>query len=221
MLFKRIKVCTGRAAAHASRHGACGVLFGGALLAVALQAHGATLPPTPAQTEGPFYPRTFPVDRDADLVTVAGHDRGAQGTPFYFDGRVLTPQGRPVAGARVELWQADRFGRYHEAGDEGQPRDDDFQGYGVATTDAAGHFAFRTIRPVPYGGRPAHLHLKVTAAGHPDLTTQLYMMGDHTEGDFVLASSPPGTLERLSVTLSSMEDREPGAVKGSFDIVLR
>jgi protocatechuate 3,4-dioxygenase beta subunit len=202
-----------------NRNGAlllCALLFAGVL-----EAQAAPLPPTPSQTEGPFYPRTLPAERDADLVTIAGHNASAQGTLFYFDGRVLTVEGTPVAGAKVELWQADRFGRYHHAGDDGQPRDDDFQGYGVATTDAAGHFAFRTIRPVPYGGRPPHLHLKVNAAGHPELTTQLYMAGDRTDGDFVLAQSPKGTLSRLSVTLVPLDGREPGALQGTFDIVLR
>ena len=218
---ENMNVHAGRAAPHANRRPTGRALVGSVLVAAAIQAQAASLPPTPAQTEGPFYPRALPADRDADLVIVAGHGRQAQGTVLYFDGRVVTVDGRPVAGAKVELWQADHFGRYHHAGDDGQPRDEDFQGYGVATSDAAGRFAFRTIRPVPYGGRPPHLHVKVTAPGHADLTTQLYMAGDRTEGDFVLAQSPQGTLERLSMTLSPIQGREPGAVKGSFEIVLR
>jgi len=190
------------------------------VLACALHVQAAPLPPTPAQTEGPFYPRTLPEDRDADLVAITGHGEQAQGTVLYFGGRVLTAEGRPVAGATVELWQADRFGRYHHAGDEGAPRDDNFQGYGVVTTDADGRFAFRTIRPVAYGGRPPHLHLKVRAAGRPPLTTQIYIAGDRTDGDFVLASSPKGTVERLSMSLTPQNGREPGALAGSFDIVL-
>ncbi len=211
----------GAAPQRAYRRTTARALIAGLLFAGAIHAGAASLPPTPAQTEGPFYPQTLPADRDSDLVSISGHGGQAQGTVLYFTGRVLTPDGRPIAGAKVELWQADRFGRYHHAGDEGQPRDDDFQGYGVATSDADGRFAFRTIRPVPYGGRPPHLHLKIMAVGHPGLTTQLYMSGDRTDGDFVLAQSPPGTLERLSVMLSPMNGREPGAVKGSFDVVLR
>lgn len=191
------------------------------MLACGLHAHAAPLEPTPTQTEGPFYPRTLPADRDADLIAITGHGEHAQGTVLYFDGRVLTTEGHPIAGATVELWQADRYGRYHHAGDEGTPRDDDFQGYGVTTTDADGRFGFRTIRPVAYGGRPPHLHLKVRAAGHPPLTTQLYIAGDRTDGDFVLAGSPKGTVERLSMALVPQNGREPGAVAGSFDIVLK
>lgn len=211
----------GGAAPHALRKAVARALVGSLLVASVMHVQAASLPPTPAQTEGPFYPRTLPPDRDADLVAIEGHGGHAQGTVLYFDGRVLTSDVRPVAGAKVELWQADRFGRYHHAGDEGQPRDDDFQGYGVATTDADGRFAFRTIRPVPYGGRPPHLHLKIKAAGHAALTTQLYMAGDRTDGDFVLAQSPQGTLEHLTVTLRPAAGHEPGALKGNFDVVLR
>ena len=189
-------------------------------LAAEVAAQAPARAPTPAQTEGPFYPTTLPADRDADLVQVAGRAERAQGTVLYFDGRVVARDGRPVAGARVELWQADRFGRYHHAGDDGTPRDDNFQGYGVATTDAEGRFAFRTIRPVAYGGRPPHLHLKISAAGSPALTTQIYIAGDRTDGDFVLAQSPPGTVARLSMTLAPVDGREPGALTGRFEVVL-
>lgn len=195
-------------------------LLPASLSAADLSTQSPPLSPTPAQTEGPFYPRTLPADRDADLVQVAGRPGRAQGTVLYFDGRVLTRDGRPAAGARVELWQADRFGHYHHAGDEGTPRDDNFQGYGVVVADADGRFAFRTIRPVAYGGRPPHLHLKVSAAGLPPLTTQIYITGDRTDGDFVLAQSPAGTVSRLSMTLAPVDGREPGALAGRFDIVL-
>jgi len=189
-------------------------------LAAGVAAQATARAPTPSQTEGPFYPRTLPADRDADLVQVAGRAGRAQGIVLYFDGRVVARDGRPVAGSRVELWQADRFGRYHHAGDEGTPRDDNFQGYGVATTDAEGRFAFKTIRPVAYGGRPPHLHLKVSAAGSPALTTQVYIAGDRTDGDFVLAQSPSGTVARLSMALVPVDGREPGALAGRFEIVL-
>ena len=95
--------------------------------------------PTPSQPEGPFYPKTFPADRGlrSDADRRARRPRRL-GTPLYFSGRVLARDGRPVADAAVELWQCDVHGRYHHAGDDGVPRDDNFQGYGVATTDARG-----------------------------------------------------------------------------------
>ncbi len=186
-----------------------------------LGAQPALLVPTPSQTEGPFYPTTMPADRDSDLTRVAGRSAPARGTRLYFGGRVLTRDGRPLAGAIVELWQCDVFGRYHGAGDEGEPRDDNFQGYGMATADADGRYAFKTIRPVAYGGRPPHLHVKVRASGAPALTTQLYIKGDNTGGDPVLAWAPKGTLERLTMTPAEVRDREAGALAGTFDFVLK
>lgn len=184
------------------------------------RAWGEPLPPTPAQAEGPFYPKTLPADRDADLTQIAGRPGAARGTRLYLSGRVLGRDGRPVAGASVELWQCDSYGRYHHAGDDGLPRDDDFQGYGTATTDADGRYAFKTIRPVPYGGRPPHLHVKLRASGAAGLTTQLYVAGDSVTGDAVLGRSPRGTLERLTLKPAPAAGRESGALGATFDFVL-
>ena len=181
----------------------------------------AALTPTPAQTEGPFYPKTIPADHDADLTQVAGHPRTAQGTRLYFSGRVLARDGKPYSGATIELWQCDAFGRYHHAGDDGKPRDDAFQGYGAAVTDSDGRYAFKTIRPVAYSGRVPHLHVKVRTTDGATLTTQVYIKGDATAGDPVLAWSPKGTLELLTMTLAPAPGREDGAQAGVFDIVLR
>lgn len=185
------------------------------------RAQTAGLAPTPSQPEGPFYPTSFPTDRDADLTQIAGRAAKALGTPLYFAGRVLARDGRPLAGAAVELWQCDVHGRYHHAGDDGVPRDDNFQGYGVATTDAEGRYAFKTIRPVPYTGRPPHLHVRVRAPGGATLTTQVYAAGDPVDGDPVLSSSPSGTRARLTMALAPASGREPGALAGNFDFVLR
>ena len=177
--------------------------------------------PTPSQPEGPFYPKSFPADRDSDLMQIAGRKAKAMGTPLYFTGRVLARDGRPVAGATVELWQCDVHGRYHHAGDEGAPRDDNFQGYGVATTDAEGRYAFKTIRPVPYTGRPPHLHVRVRPSGGAALTTQVYIAGDAVAGDPVLGASPSGTRAALTMVLAPAPAREPDALGGAFDFVLR
>ena len=68
-------------------------------------AEKAGLAPTAAQTPGPFYPRTRPLDADADLVHVAGRAEPAQGTVTRIEGRVLEPGGRAVPDALVEIWQ--------------------------------------------------------------------------------------------------------------------
>ena len=202
-----------------SRAGRRGALCGLAAFALApLAAAQAPLARTPAQAEGPFYPRTIPADRDSDLTRVAGRSGRAKGTVLYFSGRVLARDGRPLVAAVVELWQCDSLGRYHHVGDQGGPLDEDFQGYGTATTDAAGRYEFTTIRPVAYPGRPPHLHVIVRAAGSAPLTTQVYVRGDATAGDGVLGGSPQGTLERLSMALAP--GREPGSLAGTFDFVL-
>lgn len=199
-----------------------GALAAAALLPVGrLRAQGSALTPTPSQTEGPFYPKTFPVDRDADLTEIAGRTARAQGTPLYLSGRTLTLDGRPLANAMVELWQCDIYGRYHHVGDESVPRDDNFQGYGVVITDGQGRYAFKTIRPVPYSGRPPHIHVRVRRGNGSQFTTQLYIAGDAVDGDSVLASSPEGTLALLSMSLVPAAGREADALAGSFDFVLR
>jgi len=196
--------------------------FAWVALAVTGAANAAgALTPTPAQTEGPFYPTRIPADHDADLTQVAGHPVPAQGTRLYLSGRVLAVDGSPRAGATVELWQCDAFGRYHHVGDDGKPRDDGFQGYGVAVTDAQGRYAFKTIRPVAYSGRVPHLHVKVRTPDGATLTTQVYVKGDATRGDPVLASSPAASYEHLVMALAPASGREPGALAGDFDIVLR
>ena len=184
-------------------------------------AQPAALTPTPSQPEGPFYPKTFPADRDSDLTQILGRATRAMGTPLYLSGRTLARDGRPLGNATVELWQCDVHGRYHHAGDDGVPRDDNFQGYGVATTDVDGRYAFKTIRPVPYGGRPPHLHMRVRASGGSVLTTQIYIAGDALAGDGIVSASPSGTIQRLTMVLAPVTGREAGALGGTFDLVLR
>jgi protocatechuate 3,4-dioxygenase beta subunit len=126
----------------------------------------------------------------------------------------------PLSGARVELWQCDSLGRYHHVeGDPGE-RDDNFQGYGVTTTDADGRYAFRTIRPVPYGGRPPHLHFKLAHPRAQPLTTQLYPRGESAER-MGFGLSDRGTRSRLEFAPAPAAGREPGALAAGYDFVLR
>jgi len=182
-------------------------------------AQPAALPLTPGQPEGPFYPKSLPADHDSDLTHVAGRTGQASGTPLHFSGRVLARDSRPLVGASVELWQCDAHGRYHHAGDDGVPRDENFQGYGVVTTDAEGRYAFKTIRPVRYSGRTPHLHVRARPPAGTALTTQIYIAGDNANGDFVLAATPREAKERLTMALVPA-GREPGALSGNFDFVL-
>src|SRR5260370_893419 len=108
----------------------------------ALAAAALALAPTPAQTEGPFYPLNYPADADNDLVHVAGHAEPAKGTVTRVAGRILDRSGRPMAGARVEIWQCDGNGPHHNlrGGGGERPRDDNFQGFGRAATAQGGGY---------------------------------------------------------------------------------
>jgi len=135
--------------------------------------------PTPAQTLGPFYPRTAserPAHAGADLVVVDGSRVITKGVPLYLTGRVVTRAGQAVAEALVEIWQCDANAIYHhpDGGDEAR-RDPAFQGYGQTRSDAAGTFHFRTIKPVPYPGRTAHIHVRIQSESAGSLATQLYL----------------------------------------------
>lgn len=133
---------------------------------------------TPDQTKGPFYPDALPLDDDNDLLWIEGHDQPAAGISTNLVGRVMTPRGRPVPGATVEIWQCNAFGRYHHPDDrQDAPLDEHFQGFGRTVTDGEGRYRFRTIRPVPYPGRVPHIHVRVVTPAGSELATQLYIAG--------------------------------------------
>ena len=135
-----------------------------------------TLRPTPAQTEGPFYPVVLPDDTDFDLLA-HGKLRYTRGTATWLAGAVTDTTGRPLRGAVVEIWQCDQQGHYHHPCDGGSA-DPAFQGFGRVAAGSDGAYRFRTIRPAPYTGRTPHIHVKVRLAQRELLTTQLYVEGD-------------------------------------------
>lgn len=175
--------------------------------------------PTPQMTEGPFYPVAIPADADSDLVQVAGQGTGARGKSTLVSGRVLDPEGRPIPGATVEIWQCDAGGHYLHPGDRG-PRDPAFQGFGRAATGADGLYRFRTIRPVAYSGRSPHIHFAVLAPGRKRLVTQMFVQGDPgNERDFLYRSLDAAGRRAVTVALLPAGS-EATALAGTFDIVL-
>ena len=137
---------------------------------------------SPSQTLGPFYPRNAaerPAETDADLLRVEGDRVLTKGVPIFLTGRVLDRRGQPLTGAAVEIWQCDANAVYHHpAGGAEAERDSNFQGYGVARTDAAGAFHFRTIKPVAYPGRTPHIHIRAQIPNASPFATQLYLADD-------------------------------------------
>jgi len=202
------------------------VLSSGTLVASALQGVVAAATPlviTPGQTEGPFYPVSFPADMDADLVRVQGQAANAMGQITHIRGRVLNRKGEGVRGAMVEIWQCDSRGIYHHPQQSGlQRRDTAFQGYGRTEVTADAGYSFRTIRPVAYPGRTPHIHFKVSAPGAGRLTTQMYLAGETQNAtDGVLSRiRDRHARESVIVKLEQASDLEPGALRGTFDIVL-
>lgn len=182
---------------------------------------------TPAQPEGPFYPVTDQPDEDLDLTRIDGHASSAQGQVIVVEGRVLDEAGEPVPEALVEIWQANKFGRYHHERDPATaPLDPDFQGWGHVVTDAEGRYRFRTIKPGAYAAtgdwtRPPHIHFKVARRGFHELITQMYFAGEPlNERDRLLQSIPREEQARLIVDFTDGEDPHSEGY-GHFDIVMR
>ena len=117
--------------------------------------------PTPAQTEGPYFKPGSPMR--TSLV-----EPGMAGTRLALSGRVLSRDCRPIAGARLDFWQADASGSYDNAG---------YRLRGNQTTRSDGRYALDTVVPGEYPGRTEHIHVKVQPAGGGTLTTQLYFPG--------------------------------------------
>ncbi|HRQ87622.1 MAG TPA: intradiol ring-cleavage dioxygenase [Bacteroidia bacterium] len=202
-------------------------LLGSLLLAsgglVTNELHAEALVLTPGATEGPYYPDHLPLDQDNDLTQIIGGAAPAGGTVTEFGGRLLMPDGAPVSGRTIELWQADQNGCYlHSRGvQKGKERDPHFQGYGKIVTNEKGEYRFRTIRPGLYTGRTIHWHIAVNDGGTRQLTTQLFIAGvEQNDRDGILQRM--GTPEqRLSVIREFQPvGSDSGELVGTWDIVL-
>jgi protocatechuate 3,4-dioxygenase beta subunit len=202
-------------------------------LASSAQAAPGSCGLTPAQTSGPFYPLYDQIDKDVDLTRLVGHQQSAAGEVIRVHGQVLDPQCKPVAGALVDLWQADSNGRYsHPADVNPARRDPNFQGWGQAVTDAEGRYAFRTIKPAPYplefidgrpderrGYRTPHIHFRVSKRGYRELSTQMYFAGESLNGaDAVLNKVPEA--ERPRVVISPAQEGPQGLPGFQFDLTI-
>jgi len=204
---------------------AVGIALGGGVLAAGHGWAAELLAGTPRQTAGPFYPRVRPLEADGDLTTVAGRPGQAQGQVLDLMGRVLDRRGEPVVGARVEVWQANAFGRYRHAWDSNPaPLDPSFDGFGVQTTDAEGRYRFRTVKPGAYPASPEwtrtpHIHFKVIR-GSDSLVTQMYFPGEPlNESDYLLRAV--GNQAAVTAALQPLtSDVEAGPLRAVWDIVL-
>jgi protocatechuate 3,4-dioxygenase beta subunit len=163
-----------------------------------LAAPPATCTRTEDNIEGPYFKPSAP--RRNVLA-----DARTEGTPLHLSGRVVGVRCAPLAGAVLEVWHADHRGAYDQAG---------FAFRGTVVADAEGCFALQTIVPGRYLNgrqyRPAHVHVKLAAAGHRALTTQLYFEGDpYNRVDPFIRSSLIAPLERTA-----------GGMRMRYDFVL-
>ena len=152
---------------------------------------------TRSQSAGPYYTPSTP--RRANL-----REPDATGAPLVFEGVVLTPDCRPVAGAVIDIWHCDEHGRYDNEG---------FRYRGHQFTDRTGAYRFETIRPKRYISRTAHIHVMVQGRATRLLTTQVYFpdIGEDNARDSMFRDDLVMQLERPGAT---------GEWRGRFDFVL-
>jgi protocatechuate 3,4-dioxygenase beta subunit len=198
---------------------------GAALLGAASTSMAETLRRTPTQVLGPFYPIDKPLDSDADMTQVRGRRGRAQGQVVHVMGRVLNAKGEPVAGARIEIWQANHFGRYSHPSDQNPaPLDPDFEGYANLTSDAQGNYRFKTIKPAAYpfdgGMRAPHIHFDVTGRVNR-LVTQMYFPGERlNDDDIVIAVARSNGKLLIADVRPPTPDLERDALLALWNIVL-
>lgn len=142
---------------------AVALALGALMLGVSADSDGAAgCTPTRADALGPFYEAGAPM-------------RSKVGTGYVLSGRVLAARTcRPIARARIEVWLVNPSGEY----------DDAHRATMLARRD--GRYRFESNRPVGYQGRPAHIHVKVSARGFRTLVTQHYPRSGRRSAAFAL-----------------------------------
>lgn len=175
-----------------------------------LTSHATAAMLTPRASEGPFYPNPSMrlADVDNGLVIVSGLVNEAGGDILHLNGKVISKDGKPLAGHRVEIWQCDVNGRYlHPRDRRNIPYDNGFQGFGHDITDAVGIYRFRTIKPAKYPGRAPHIHVKVNDGERELLTTQFYIAG-HIENnaDFLYRRMSADQAQSVSMVLNAVNN---------------
>ena len=181
---------------------------------------------TAHSNRGPFHSEGSPA------LTVGGDlRRNNKGETLVVSGFVRDAQGKPVAGAMLDYWQAAANGFYWQ-----QDATQDKNNLRCKmTTGEDGRYAFISVRPAPYtvpydgpvgdllrsGGRhawrPAHLHFIVSAPGFHDLTTEVFFADDqYIDEDAVF-----GVRESLLVKLTPSQHNGAPCLVAEFDFKLQ
>jgi catechol 1,2-dioxygenase len=154
---------------------------------------------TPRTIEGPLYVAGAPLSKGEARLD----DGSEEGEVLFMNGQVRDANGKPVAGAIVDVWHANPLGGYSFF----DPSQSKYNLRRRIETDAEGRYRFRTVLPSGYacppegptkklldrlgrhGRRPAHIHFFVTAPGYRKLTTQINIDGDeYLYDDFAFAT---------------------------------
>ncbi len=140
-----------------------------------------------------------------------------KGDPMLVHGRILDTQGNPVAGAKIDVWQANDEGFYDVQQKGLQP---DFNLRGVFRTGADGSYHFRGVKPkfypIPDDGpvgkllaslgrhpfRPAHLHFIIEAEGFARLVTHIFDPDD----PYIASDAVFGVKESLMAEFKPVSD---------------
>lgn len=183
---------------------------------------------------GPFHVAGAPhVAQGADISA------GATGEPLFVTARVTAPDGKPVTGADVDVWQADEDGLY----DVQRSNLQHHQARAVLRTDSEGYLRFRTVLPVAYPvptdgpvgkmlvatgrhpWRPAHIHFMVVANGFERLITHVFRDGDpYMDSDVVFGvrSSLIGQFDKHPAGTAPDGSKQDSAFHTlNFDFVLQ
>lgn len=195
--------------------------------------HEAPGDATESTVLGPFFVEGSPeIGRGGDLAF------GAAGEPCWVEGTVTDTTGAPVAGARLEVWEADDDGFYDVQYDDGRTA-----ARGHLVTGERGEYAFWAITPTPYpiphdgpvgellaatGRSPmraSHLHFLVSAPGMRTLVTHIFVGGDELldrDSVFGVRESLVKGFDRQPHATPAPDGRTPDGTwtRVRFDIVL-
>jgi protocatechuate 3,4-dioxygenase alpha subunit len=157
--------------------------------------------PTPSQTIGPFFHDAL-LDRDYSELVSSDHPEAITIRGTIYDGA-----GEVVPDAMVEIWQANREGRYDHSADDRDDLDEDFSGFGRSGTDRGGEFSFSTLKPGPVPCldgqvQAPHVMVSVFARGLlKRLVTRIYFPDEEeaNAGDPVLSSIEDQELRRTLI----------------------
>jgi protocatechuate 3,4-dioxygenase beta subunit len=179
---------------------------------------------TPRIQEGPYYPTKLPLDTDNDLLIINNAITPAVGDVTHLSGRLLDTKGDPIKNAVIEVWQCDRDGTYLRPYlESGEKYDTNFQGFGRFLTGSTGEYYFRTIKPVPYTGRPAaHIHFKIWRDHKVQLTTECFVKGYANNDKDAIYRRATATKagKTLVVDFAPIKGSRIGELAARFDIVL-